>query len=178
MKLGPERAALILQDDFYFDQSKNFDFDGGSVNFDHPSSLDFDLLAACLLELKAGRLAEIPIYDFVTHSRSQRTKRVEPCDVIIVDGILIAHAAQVRSICDWILFFDTPEDLRFQRRLDRDVRERGRTPEGVRQQFERQVKPMHDQFVEPSKKWASQIVHDGESFEGALQKISELTGLS
>jgi uridine kinase len=92
----------------------------------------------------------------------------------VVDGILIAHAAQVRQLCDWMVFCDTPEELRFERRLARDVRERGRTPEGVRQQFLKQVKPMHDQFVEPSKMWASQVVHDPESFESALQKIAAL----
>jgi uridine kinase len=167
-QLGPSVCEIVYQDNFYFDQSARFDFDGGSVNFDHPDSIDFDLLAQCLRELKQGHPTEIPIYDFVTHSRKHETLRTEPKSLIIVDGILIFHAPQVRTIFDDLIFFDTPEELRFSRRLERDVKHRGRTPEGVRQQFLRQVKPMHDQFVEPSKAHARTLVSEVQEFQLVL----------
>lgn len=171
--LGGERAEIVYQDNFYIDQSHRFDHDGGSVNFDHPGAIDFPLLAEALARLKGGTAAEIPIYDFVTHTRRKDTVRVVPKSVILVDGILIFHAPEVRSLFDEMVFFDTPEDLRFQRRLERDVKERGRTPEGVRQQFYRQVKPMHDAYVEPSKEFATTVVRDLGEFQGVLAHYSE-----
>jgi uridine kinase len=167
-QLGEENCALVFQDNFYFDHSKKFDFDGGSVNFDHPDAIDFKLLESCLTELKSGKPTEIPIYDFVTHSRKPEKIFVERKPIIIVDGILIFHPPPVRALFDDLVFFDTPEELRFQRRLDRDVKERGRAPEGVRNQFLRQVKPMHDQFVEPSKAFAATVVHDVGEYDTAL----------
>ena len=159
-RLGAGLCDIVYQDNFYIDQSARFDFDGGAVNFDHPDAIDFDLLAARLQELKAGRPSAIPIYDFVTHKRRAETLLVQPKPVILVDGILIFHSQAVRGLFDDLVYFDTPEDLRFQRRLERDVKERGRTPEGVRSQFFKQVKPMHDRFVEPSKDFALTLVRD------------------
>lgn len=153
-------ATIVYQDNFYIDQSKNFDHDGGSVNFDHPESLELTLLADCLKELKNGKETQIPVYDFVTHSRKSESLPVPPKKVIIVDGILIFHPDYLRAQFDEMIFFDTPEHLRFSRRLERDVVERGRTPDGVRAQFYKQVKPMHDEFVEPSKAFAHTIVKD------------------
>ncbi len=155
-----EHATIVYQDNFYIDQSHKFDHDGGSVNFDHPESLELTLLAKCLSELKAGKVTEIPLYDFKTHSRMKDTLRVQPTAIIIVDGILIYHPDYLRSQFDEMVFFDTPESLRFERRLERDVVERGRTVEGVKAQFLKQVKPMHDQFVEPSKAHAHTIIKD------------------
>jgi len=172
-RLGAEKCALVYQDSFYIDQSKRFDHDGGAVNFDHPSSIDFACLAERLEQLKAGQRAEIPIYDFATHSRHPQTEAVEPKAIIIVDGILIFHSDIVRRLFDNLIFFDTPEELRFQRRLERDVKERGRTPEGVHRQFFSQVKPMHDQFVEPSRKFASRIVSTAAQYEEALSTIAK-----
>lgn len=171
-QLGPEICDLIYQDNFYIDQSKNFDFDGGSVNFDHPNSIEFSLLADHLKILKTGRATEIPIYDFVTHSRKKETITIQPKKIIIIDGILIAHATEVRPLFDEIVFFDTPEDLRYSRRLERDVKERGRDPEGVHNQFYRQVKPMHDQFVGPSKVFADHVIKDLGDFDLALKDYS------
>ncbi len=168
-RLGDGQCEIVYQDNFYIDQSGRFDFDGGSVNFDHPDSIDFDLLAEKLQELKTGAHAQIPIYDFATHTRSTKTLPIAPKKVVIVDGILIFHAAQVRGLFDEMIFFDTPEELRYQRRLERDVRERGRTPDGVLNQFMKQVKPMHDLFVEPSKAHAHTVVHDLDSFETSLE---------
>lgn len=147
---GPERSCLVLQDSFYIDQSARFDGDGGSVNFDHPSSLDWPLLEVQLKELRAGKPVQLPIYDFATHKRLTRSTPLSPKPIIVVDGTLILDAPGVRPLFDVSVFVQCAESLRYQRRLERDVRERGRTPEGVERQFSLQVKPMHDAFVEPS----------------------------
>jgi len=170
-RLGPSRCTIISQDSFYIDQSKRFDFDGGSVNFDHPSSIDFNELAAALRELKAGHRTQIPIYDFKTHSRAKETLPIEPTSVIVVDGILIFNSEIVRKEFHDTFFFDTAEELRFKRRLHRDVNERGRTPEGVHAQFFKQVKPMHDEFVEPSKKFARKIITESTDFSSFLDEV-------
>ncbi len=171
--LGPDLCTLIYQDNYYIDQSKRFDFDGGSVNFDHPNSLDFDLLAEHLKQIKNGKKIEIPIYDFKTHTRLAETIPQEPKPIIIVDGILVLHAPQVFPLFDDSVFVDTPEDLRFERRLKRDVEERGRTVEGVKKQFFGQVKPMHDQFVEPSKSRASFTSKDLYDYHAVLAEVYE-----
>ncbi len=179
--LGDAVSTIVYQDNFYIDQSARFDHDGGSVNFDHPDSLDFPLLAERLRELKDGRASEIPIYDFATHSRQVETLHVPARPIVIVDGILIFHPPAVRELFDDMVFFDTAEELRFQRRLKRDVEERGRTPEGVRAQFEKQVKPMHDKFVEPSKQHANTFVADRGSYdmvlEEYLKRLSQIAGV-
>lgn len=167
--LGPNLCEIIYQDNFYIDQSQKFDHDGGSVNFDHPDALEFSLLAERLQELKSGKSVQVPIYDFVTHSRKRETLVVAPTPVILVDGILIFHSQEVREQLDDLVFFDTPEDLRYQRRLDRDVKERGRKPEGVRQQFLQQVKPMHDLFVQPSRIYAHTVVKEMWEFPEVLE---------
>lgn len=176
-KLGGSNCEIIYQDNFYIDQSHQFDFDGGSVNFDHPDSLDFDLLGKCLLKIKSGQPTDIPIYDFVTHKRKTETIRIEPKKIILIDGILIFHPEKIRLLFDDLIFFDTPEETRFQRRLDRDVQERGRKPDGVRSQFFKQVKPMHDAFVEPSKKFAKTVVREADyanTLQACLAKFSPL----
>lgn len=172
--LGRGLASIIYQDNFYIDQSHRFDFDGGSVNFDHPDSLDFPLLAKCLGELKNGHATELPIYDFVTHTRLKQTERMEPSPVILVDGILIFHPEEVRTRFDRLIYFDTPEHLRYERRLKRDTTERGRTPEGVRNQFLKQVKPMHDEFVDPSSIHAHTVVRDLGDYEEILKDTLRL----
>lgn len=174
-KLGPEVACLIFQDNYYIDQSHRFDHDGGSVNFDHPEALDFDLMANHLDDLKNGYDVEIPLYDFATHKRLLQTKLQPAKKVVIVDGILIFTQPQLMEIFDTTVFVETPEDIRFQRRLKRDVLERGRTEEGVRSQFEKQVKPMHDLFVEPSKEHADIISSgtDMEAFYNLLTMIQK-----
>jgi uridine kinase len=156
-KLGPEISFVLYQDNYYIDQSHKFDHDGGSVNFDHPEALDFDLMASHLEDLKIGFDIEIPLYDFATHSRKSITKHQPSKKVVIIDGILILNNPKIRALCDETIFIETPEDIRFQRRLERDVVERGRTPNGVHAQFQAQVKPMHDLFVEPSKMFANNV---------------------
>lgn len=158
--LGEKNCAIVLQDSYYFDQSDKFDGDGGSVNFDHPDSIDFDLMISDLLKLKNGQPVNIPIYEFATHRRLPAKEHLDPHPIIILDGILILTNEKLRAALDEAIFLDVPEDLRFKRRLKRDVEERGRTEEGVRVQFAKQVKPMHDQFVEPSKKYATTIINN------------------
>lgn len=172
-ELGSDTCEIVYQDNFYIDQSHKFDRDGGAVNFDHPDSIDFSLLAEHLETLKNGKSTEIPTYDFATHKRKSEKIKVEPKKLIIVDGILIFHAEKVRSLFDDLVFFETPEALRFERRLQRDVQERGRTKEGVIEQFYKQVKPMHDLYVEPSKKFAKTLVNDIGIFDSILKNYCE-----
>lgn len=172
--IGPEQCDIICQDNYYHDQSKKFDYDGGSVNFDHPNSIDFDLLAAHAQSLKTGLSVEIPLYDFHSHSRKNQTKTVNPKKLIIIDGILIFHPTKLRQVFDDLIFFETPEDIRFSRRLERDTKQRGRTAEGVKNQFDSQVKPMHDLFVEPSKYFAKSIVKSEADFARLLLFMEKL----
>jgi uridine kinase len=170
---GRQVCEILYQDSYYFDQSSRFDFDGGSVNFDHPSSLDFELLADHLEQLKSGFTVEVPRYDFVTHARLPVRDCMAVHRIVLVDGILIFHPQRLRGLFDDLIFFDTPEQLRFERRLRRDVVERGRTEEGVKSQFVNQVKPMHDQFVEPTKVFAKHIVKEVSEFGSALNQYFE-----
>ena len=170
--LGPERCQIVYQDDFYFDQSERFERDPDSVNFDHPDSLDFDSLARCLRELCGGQRTRGPRYDFATHKRAPEPQAIEPKPIIIVEGILIFHSPQVRALCDERVFFDTPESLRLERRLHRDVHERARAREEVLKQYTTQVKPMHDRFVEPSRVHATTVVTDLGTFDSALEEFT------
>ena len=144
-------STILAQDSFYIDQSHKFDRDGGSVNFDHPSSIDFALMGECVKGLKKNLEVSIPIYDFATHKRSKEVQKIPPKKLVIIDGTLILSQELVRTHLDISFFIDAPEEIRFQRRLERDTKERGRTEQGVRDQFFNQVKPMHDEWVEPSK---------------------------
>jgi uridine kinase len=169
--LGDSVCTILYQDNYYIDQSHRFDGDGGAVNFDHPSSLDFNLLATGLSDLKLNRSINVPIYDFASHKRLQNTLVCEPKRIILVDGILILDSSVVRSELDEAIFFDTPEELRFARRLERDVHERGRTEEGVKKQFDLQVRPMHNQFVQPSKIHAQTVVSSLDEYKDVLNKM-------
>lgn len=171
--LGEQCCEVIYQDNFYHDQSEKFDFDGGSVNFDHPQSIDFYLLSEKLSQLRSGTSSELPTYDFKTHSRQAQVVQALPKNIIFVDGILIFHSPKVRSLLDHLIYFDTPEQLRFQRRLDRDIKERGRDKQGVFDQFYKQVKPMHDLYVEPCKQYAHCIVNEVSDFDEIFKTYQE-----
>lgn len=157
-QLGSENCHYLSQDNYYYDWSSHFDKDGGSVNFDHPSSLDFDLLEKHLKIYKEGGDILAPQYCFKTHSRLSEPLYLTNKPVLILDGILILNQLQLHPYFDLKYYIQTPEDVRFQRRLERDVKERGRTPEGVKEQFYKQVKPMHDKFVEPSQVYADKVL--------------------
>ncbi|MCT4641354.1 MAG: uridine kinase [Bacteriovoracaceae bacterium] len=172
-KLGDRKSQIIYQDNYYIDQSDKFDHDGGSVNFDHPDAIDFKLLALQLSYLKNNKKIDLPTYDFKTHSRLNKVTTICPKKVIIVDGILVLNSPYIRDVCDLMIFVETPEDIRFQRRLARDITERGRTPEGVRTQFKNQVKPMHDMYVEPSKHFAH-IISSGTDMNKLNQILTSI----
>jgi uridine kinase len=159
--LGERDGVILGQDSYYIDQSARFDRDGGAVNFDHPDSLEFSLLGSHLKELKNGQNIEVPVYDFASHKRLVKTETLQHRPVILVDGTLILSQSPLLPLFDESIFLEVDEDTRFQRRLRRDVQERGRKPEGVREQFFKQVKVMHDEFVEPSKVESSILIRDG-----------------
>lgn len=156
--LEAEGCVILGQDSYYIDQSRRFDRDGGAVNFDHPDALEFSLMKTQIELLKLGRDIDVPIYDFATHTRSSEKETIYNCPYILVDGTLILSQPSLLPLFDEAIFLEVDEDTRFQRRLKRDVEERGRTPQGVREQFYRQVKSMHDEFVEPSKASASLLL--------------------
>lgn len=170
-KTSMKSAALIAQDNYYIDQSARFDTDGGSVNFDHPDSIDWELLEANLISLRKGQSVEMPQYDFVSHKRQKETIRLPPSKYVVLDGILIYVHTKIRQLVDYKIFIQANEDVRFSRRLSRDVNERGRTDAGVRAQFFAQVKPMHDQFVEPTSVHADRIISGEIAFTHAVQDV-------
>lgn len=157
-KLGSDNCSILAQDSYYRDQSEKFDHDGGSVNFDHPDAIEFSLMGEHLDLLSQLKPIEVPVYDFTSHTRQSLATSFDPSPVILVDGILILSQEVVHSRCDKKIYISCDEQIRFERRLRRDTVERGRTPEGVHSQFYSQVKPMHDQFVEPSQKIADLII--------------------
>ena len=173
-RLGTHDCEVLAQDHYYIDQSARFDGDGGSVNFDHPDSLEFPLLARHLALLQGEESVEVPRYDFATHKRLRETETFVPCRYILVDGTLILSQEIIRPHLGFSVFVETPENVRFERRLDRDVRERGRTPEGVRAQFEKQVKPMHDKFIEPSKRHANLVISGMLPIEEEVERILKI----
>jgi uridine kinase len=141
------------------------------VNWDHPDAFDTDLFAAQVAELCAGRSVDKPVYDFVTHTRSPRIERVEPAEVLVLDGILLFADERMRTLCDVKVFVDADADIRLIRRLRRDVQKRGRTLDEVIAQYLDTVHPMHQQFVEPSKRYADVIVPRGGHNTVAIEMI-------
>ena len=160
-RVGPDRIEWISHDSYY----RNFEGlsadERHHINFDHPDSLETELLARHLDVLCKGSAVEVPIYDFTTHSRKPETKRAEPRKVIIVEGILVLGEPELRKRIDIKLFVDTPADIRFVRRLLRDIKTRGRSVESVIEQYVTTVRPMHEEFVEPSKRHADLIIPEG-----------------
>lgn len=180
-RLGSD-ASVLWFDEYYHDLFHLSPADRAVVNFDHPDSLDVDLLVAHLGDLLAGRPAEVPVYDFSTHTRAGRTRRVEPGPVVVVDGILVLAFPAIRRCLDVSVFVDAPAEVRLSRRLDRDVRERGRTPESVRAQFAATVAPMHEAFVSPCSEFAD-LVLDGQGDLSAnldliLDRLAAVAGSS
>jgi len=161
-RVGKDRIEWISHDSYY----RNFDAltpeERHRINFDHPDSLETELLARHLDVLMKGSSVDVPVYDFTTHARKpDETHRVEPRKVVIVEGILVLAEAELRKRIDIKLFVDTPADIRFVRRLMRDIRSRGRSLESVVEQYMTTVRPMHEEFVEPSKRYADLIIPEG-----------------
>ncbi len=159
--VGSHRIAFIQHDAYYRDLKDLPPIQRAQVNFDHPDSLESDLLTQHIVELKNWRPVYIPVYDFTTHTRTTETIKVNPQKVIIVEGILIFSDAVLRNMFDVKIFVDTDPDIRFIRRLNRDIKERGRTTESVVNQYLNTVRPMHLDFVEPSKRYADIIIPEG-----------------
>jgi uridine kinase len=159
--LPAESIAVIDHDSYYRDRS-DLSFEARSkLNFDHPEALDNDLLVEQLQALRDGRAVDVPNYDFKTHSRLPARRRVEPTHIMIIEGILVFVEERVRRLLDVKIFVDTDADIRVFRRIRRDLEQRGRTFQQVREQYYATVRPMHLQFVEPSKRWADLIVPEG-----------------
>jgi uridine kinase len=171
-RAGTEQISLIQHDAYYRDLGDLPPAQRAMQNFDHPDALDNKLLIAHLKELKAGRPIEMPVYDFTTHTRTAEVQCVEPRRVILVEGILIFADAALRRTMDVKIYVDTDGDIRFIRRLERDLAERGRTMESVIRQYLATVRPMHQEFVEPSKRYADVIIPEGGFNEVAIDMIA------
>lgn len=160
-RVGLDNIAFLPHDAYYKDLSHLPPAQRASVNFDHPDSLDSDLIVQHIHRLKNWEAIHLPVYDFKTHSRTAQTILVEPHPVILVEGILIFTEPALRALFDVKIFVDTDADIRFIRRLERDIMERGRTTESVIHQYLSTVRPMHLEFVEPSKRYADVIIPEG-----------------
>ena len=159
--VGSDLVSLIQQDAYYRDQNHLTFDERVSINYDHPDSLENELLVRHLEQLRSGRSIERPVYDFATHTRTDQTVALEPVAVIVVEGILVLAEPELREQFDLRIYIDTDADMRLIRRLQRDIVERRRTVEAVLSQYEETVRPMHLQFVEPSKRYADIIVPEG-----------------
>ncbi len=169
--VGRDKVIYIQQDAYYRDQTHLAIEDREKINYDHPDALELDLMAKHLDDLRNGQPIERPVYDFESHARTTDTITLVPEPAVIVEGILVLSDPELREQFDLRVFIDTDADLRLIRRLRRDILERGRTVESVLSQYERTVRPMHDRFVEPSKRYADIIIPEGIN-QGAIGTVS------
>ena len=177
-ELTIDKVALIEQDYYYKDQSHMTMDERVKTNYDHPNAFDNELLYNHLLELIAGKAVELPVYDYVNHTRSDEKKHQEPRDVIIIEGMFGLYSEKLRELMDIKIFVDTPSDLRILRRLLRDINERGRTVESVINQYLISVRPMHEKYIKPTKQYADIIIpQGGENTKGINILCSYIHGL-
>lgn len=169
--LGAERVTLISHDSYYRDRPDLAAEERARLNFDHPESLETELLVDHLDRLRQGDPVDLPVYDFVEHRRRPETESIYPRDVILVEGVLVLADEMLRELMTLRIFVDTDDDIRFIRRLQRDVHERGRSPESVIEQYLETVRPMHMQFVGPSRRYADVIVPEGGYNARAIEMI-------
>lgn len=170
-----EDEVSILRHDNYYKRHDDMTYEERTrLNYDHPDAFDTELLCAHIRELKAGRAVEMPVYDYTVHNRSDQTTTVLPNPVIILEGIMIFAEPLLLELMDFKIFVDTDADERILRRIIRDVKRRGRSLDSVIRQYRETVKPMHDQFVEPSKRKADIIIPQGGRNDAAMQVIVEL----
>ena len=158
---GKSEVALIEQDSYYKDLSNLTMEERSLVNFDHPDAIDFTLMSDHLKELLAGNMVEVPIYDFTTHTRTMDTREIEKHHIIILEGILTLFDQTIRNMMDIKIYVETADDIRIIRRVKRDINKRNRIFDSVIEQYYKTVRPMHIQFVEPTKKYADIIVPEG-----------------
>lgn len=166
-----EHSVMVSQDYYYKDLSHLSPEARSRVNFDHPDSIDFDLMQTHIRDLKKGNGFDCPQYDFITHTRKAELKRIEPAKVVIVEGILLFAVPQLLDLLDWKIYVDTDDDVRLLRRMERDIEERGRDFYSIKHQYLTTVKPMHDAFVQPSKHHADIIIPKGGENSMALSLI-------
>lgn len=169
--VGRESVILIEQDSYYRNLEDMPLDERHQANFDHPDAIDSDLLMNHIKRLKGGQTVEMPVYDFATHTRKPETEHLEPKPVVIVEGILIFAERRILDLLDIRVFVDTPDDIRFIRRLKRDIIERGRTVESVIAQYYATVRPMHFEFVEPSKRYADMIIPEGGNCDISIELL-------
>lgn len=171
--VGSDRVQVISLDSYYRSQEQLPPADRALVNYDHPDALDVSLLINHLTILQSGLAAEIPIYDFATHMRAVKTEHVPPREIVIVEGILTLYFSELRARLGYSVFVDTPDALRFERRLRRDIRERGRTEASIVAQWSDSVQPMHEKFCLPTKQYATEVF-DGSSWgDGNIAQLWE-----
>jgi uridine kinase len=170
-RFGPAQIALIDHDAYYVDLADRSFEERAQFNFDHPAALETDLMVAQLDRLLAGEAIDKPTYDFSTHRRLEATERVEPRPVVVVEGILVLAEPALRERMDIKLYVDAADDLRLMRRIERDLNERGRALEAVLEQYRRTVRPMHLEFVEPSRRHADVIIPRGGRNEVAIEMV-------
>ncbi len=170
-RVGFQHIAFLQHDAYYCDQGHLLPEERAKVNYDHPDTLDNELLVEHVKALRAWQPIEVPIYDFTTHTRTPQTRRVEPQPVILLEGILIFAVRDLQELMDVKIYVDTDADMRFIRRLQRDIAERGRTMSSVIEQYLSTVRPMHLEFVEPSKRYADVIIPEGGFNEVAMDMV-------
>ena len=178
--IAEEKALAILPLDSYTRDHSDLSLsDRAKINFDHPDAFEHDLYLKHLALLKQGEAVDIPVYDFSTHSRTTEVERIEPAELIIGEGHLLFVIPEVVREFELRIFVSAPEELRLKRRLERDVSERGRTPESIRSQFASTVSPMHDKYIEPSSSLADLILDGSAPIEESLEKVLEcIDGIS
>ena len=170
-KFGADQLIVIEQDSYYKNNSALSIDERNQQNFDHPDAIDIELFNKQLVSLLGGKSVEIPIYDFSIHNRRNQRQFVKPCKIIVIEGILTLYFQSLRKLMNIKVFVDTPDNIRFKRRLSRDVKERGRTIKSVTNQYEKTVKPMYDQFVKPSRDLADIIITDGVQNKEAIDAL-------
>ena len=170
-RLGTEEVSAVAFDAYYRDLSHLPMEERVRVNYDHPDSLDNELFAAHLADLRAGRPIDVPEYDFTTHTRTGATIRVEPREIVIVEGILLFSFPGIHDLLDHAIFIDVPEHIRLERRVRRDVAQRGRDADDVRRQFAEVVAPMHDRHVQPFRSRAHRIVSVDEDLDLVADEV-------
>ena len=169
----PAESVSILEHDAYYRDRPDLTYEERAhLNFDHPDALETELLAQHLAELRAGRPIAVPAYDFKSHRRLAERRALAPTPIVVVEGILVLTDRRLRELLDVKIFVDTDADIRAFRRIRRDIEQRGRTFEAVREQYYRSVRPMHLHYVEPSKRWADLIIPEGGDNRVALDLIA------
>ncbi|ALZ88028.1 uridine kinase [Aerococcus urinaeequi] len=171
-EFGDVSLAYIPQDAYYKDQSHLTMDERVLTNYDHPFAFDNDLLSEHIRQLLDGQAVQMPVYDFTQHNRAEETIRVEPKEVIIIEGILIFSDKELRDLMDIKVFVDTDDDIRIIRRIKRDMAERGRSLDSIIDMYTSIVKPMHEQFIEPTKKFADIIIPEGGSNNVAIDLMT------